>query len=290
MASYAKLMLPLLLALLLVHAAYSQSSSLPSCGSFSIEFYGTHTNESGTCYWSGGSLNLTVGSGMPGYARVEIIGQNGTIYYNKGTTDWCPTYTAELNLTAQDYNITLYSGNGGGFCSSDGNFTVAEFSSKRANLTVTSAPSTIVPSSPVSTAPITSVPTTVTIPASGNSATGLASSQGNTSSSTQGSNSTFYMAMGVVYLIIIISMFIKRHSSRRNTVISNTQSSSTSLQSQLAQNANYQRLAARNPSLAKLVQSNPRLAAQVMSGRAFRTNTGRVIKYYSEPTDTYDGM
>ncbi len=290
MASYAKLMLPLLLALLLAHVANSQSPSLPSCGSFSIEFYGAHNNESTMCYWSGGNLNLTLGSGMPGYARVKIMGLNGTIYYNNGTTDWCPEYITELNLPAQDYNITLYSGNGGGRCGSDGNFTVAEFSSKQANLSGTSAPSTTIPSAPVSTAPITSVPTTVTIPASGHSATGLASSRSNASSSTQGSNSTFYIAMAVVYLIIIISMFLKRHSSRRSTVISNTQSSSTSLQSQLAQNANYQRLAARSPGLAKLVQSNPRLAAQVMNGRAFRTNAGRVIKYYSEPTDTYDGM
>lgn len=280
MASYAKLMLPLLLALLLVHAAYSQSSSLPSCGSFSIEFYGTHTNESGTCYWSGGSLNLTVGSGMPGYARVEIIGQNGTIYYNKGTTDWCPTYMAELNLTAQDYNITLYSGNGGGFCSSDGNFTVAEFSSSLSSSKPTSPTSTIAPSVPASTIPATT-PISTPVPST-------------PSSTTSSSNAT--SSYIVTFIIIILYAYFaivkrkRRSASKSRVVMSNMQGPSAGTQSALESNQNYQRLAARNPQLAKLVRENPRLAARVMNGSAFRTNAGRVTKYYSEPTDTYDGM
>lgn len=276
MASHAKFVLPILLALLLAHAAHSQSSSLPSCGSFSIQFYGTYVHESGMCYWSGGNLSLTVGSGMPGYAGVEIVGQNGTIYYNKGTNDWCPAYIAELNLPAQDYNITLHSGGGGGSCSSDSSYTVAEFSSSLA------------PKAPASTVTVrTTVPTSTiqsTVPTSSQS-----SSTPSSSSSTGGAigSAIVLVAILAAYLLLLI-VKLKGKRTKRRVAFSNVRGSS--LQSGLQNNPNYQRLAARNPQLAKLVQSNPRLATAVMNGTAFRKNTGRVIKYYSEPTDTYDGM
>jgi hypothetical protein len=89
-----------------------------SCGNFTLSLLsGAKT---GSCFWSGGYLNMAYASGNSGYVTISIVGSNGNTYFRAGTIagGYCDsdTSTVYVNLPAQTYTIKIRAGMGGGAC------------------------------------------------------------------------------------------------------------------------------------------------------------------------------
>jgi|GEM_PF-915052 len=90
------------------------SANYSSCSSFTLSSSSYDTTVKGICTWSGGNLSVYVGGGNSGWEAVTIKGADNKKYLQQSSSAWQLKYYGVLNLPAQNYYITLTTGNGGG--------------------------------------------------------------------------------------------------------------------------------------------------------------------------------
>ena len=103
--------------------ANTSSANYSSCANFTISNPKGYNQSSpgsnleyATCKWSGGMLYVYTAGGNSGFARLNITGSNGKIYFINATNARCYQYAGSFYAPAQDYKIWISAGGGGGFC------------------------------------------------------------------------------------------------------------------------------------------------------------------------------
>jgi hypothetical protein len=92
------------------------SKHFSSCDNFILYSKSVNSTVTGECTWDGGLIGLWVAAGDSGTEHVTITGANNIIYANQISTYTCESFYENVTLPAQNYNITLRTGSGGGSC------------------------------------------------------------------------------------------------------------------------------------------------------------------------------
>jgi len=90
------------------------SANYSSCSGFTLSSSSYDNTVKGICTWSGGKLSVYVGGGNSGWEAVAIKGADNKTYLQQSSSVWQLKDYGVLNLPAQNYYITLTTGNGGG--------------------------------------------------------------------------------------------------------------------------------------------------------------------------------
>jgi hypothetical protein len=91
-------------------------SQIGNCSDFSVYSYNALSAVTGKCAWKGGFIGLWVAAGNFGTERVSIIGANNVTYVKQISDYNCEAFYENITLPAQDYDVTLLTGSGGGSC------------------------------------------------------------------------------------------------------------------------------------------------------------------------------
>ncbi len=89
-----------------------------NCSNFTLTTSLLSANITRECTFDGGFMNFTYGGGNSGYAKLNVSGLNGYLYYSGYTTNTCPRYVRSVFMPRglHYYIINFFTGNESGNC------------------------------------------------------------------------------------------------------------------------------------------------------------------------------